>query len=74
MALDKYDNELAATTFQEGLGKFPDDPEMLYGLAKSYSTGDRSEMLPLLQKALDRNNRHIPSLLLLADHLIDAEE
>ena len=74
LALDKYDNELAAKAYQEGLVKFPDDPEMLYGLAKSFANGDRSEMLPLLQKALDRNARHVPSLLLLADHLIDAEE
>lgn len=74
LALDKYDNELAAKSFNEGLAKFPNDPEMLYGLAKSFAGGDRSEMLPLLQKALDRNERHVPSLLLLTDHLIDAEE
>ncbi len=74
LALDKYDNELAAKTFEEGLKIFPDDPEILYGLAKSYSNGDRSAMLPLLEKALERNERHIPTLLLLADHLIDAED
>ena len=74
LALEKYDNALAATSFEEGLAKFSDDPEMLYGLAKAHSTGDRSEMLPLLEKALERNARHVPSLLLLADHLIDAEE
>lgn len=74
LALDKFDNELAANTFREGLQKFPDDPEMLYGLAKALSSGDRSEMIPLLEKAVQRNERHIPSLLLLADHLIDAEE
>lgn len=74
LALDKYDSELAGKTFQEGLERFENDPELLYGLAKSYSTGDRSEMLPLLEKVLTRNERHVPTLLLLADHLIDAEE
>lgn len=74
LALDKYDNALAGQTFQAGLERFPNDPELLYGLAKSFASGDRSEMLPLLQEALDRNPRHVPSLLLLADHLIDAEE
>ncbi len=74
LALDKFDNELAANTFREGLLKFPKDPEMLYGLAKALAPGDRSEMIPLLEKALEQNERHLPSLLLLADHLIDAEE
>jgi tetratricopeptide (TPR) repeat protein len=74
LALDKYDSDLAAKTFQEGLDHFADDPDMLWGLAKAYSNGDRTQMLPVLEKALERNPRHAPSLLLLADHLIDAEE
>jgi tetratricopeptide (TPR) repeat protein len=76
LALDKYDSDLAGKTFQEGLDHFEDDPDMLWGLAKAYSSGDRtrSQMLPLLEKALGRNPRHVPTLLLLADHLIDSEE
>lgn len=74
LALDKFDQDLAAKTYEEGLKKFPDDTEMLYGLAKSYSTGDRAQMIPLIEKLLELNERHPPSLLLLADHLIDAEE
>jgi len=31
-------------------------------------------MVTYLQQALERNERHVPSLLLLADHLIDAED
>jgi tetratricopeptide (TPR) repeat protein len=74
LALTKGDFELANKTYQEGLDRFADDTEMLYGLARSFSNGDRSQMLPLLEKVLEKNARHVPSLLLLADHLIDSEE
>lgn len=74
LALEKYDSDLAAKTFQEGLDRFADDPEMLYGLAKSYSTGDRVPMVNYLEQVLTRNARHVPSLLLLSDHLIDGED
>jgi tetratricopeptide (TPR) repeat protein len=74
MALEKHDFALAADTFRLGLKKFPDDPDMEYGLAKSFETGNRAEMLAGIQAALAVNPSHIPSLLLLADHLIDAEQ
>jgi tetratricopeptide (TPR) repeat protein len=74
LALDKHDFKLAADVFRAGLKKFPDDPDLHWGLAKAYESGDRSEMLAAIQAALDVNPQHIPSLLLLADHLIDAEE
>ncbi|HZL41826.1 MAG TPA: tetratricopeptide repeat protein [Verrucomicrobiae bacterium] len=74
LALDKHDFALAADTFREGLKKFPGDPDMEYGLGRSFETGDRSEMLAAINAALAANPRHIPSLLLLASHLIDAEQ
>jgi tetratricopeptide (TPR) repeat protein len=74
LALDKDDSQLAAKTFQEGLDRFDSDPELLYGLAKSFSSGDRSQMVTYLEQVLQRNEHHVPSLLLLADHMIDAEE
>ncbi len=74
LALNKHDFTLAAKLFQEGLKKFPDDPDLLYGFAKSYSSSEREVMLRALDQALKVNPRHVPSLLLLADHLVDAEE
>ena len=74
LALDKHDFALAAETFREGLKKFPDDPDFHWGLAAAYEPGNREEMLKSIQTALDKNPRHVPSLLLLADHLIDAEQ
>jgi len=74
LALDKHDFALAAERFRAGLKKFPDDPEMESGLARAFAAGDRDQMLTHIQAALDLNPRHIPTLLLLADHLIDAEQ
>jgi tetratricopeptide (TPR) repeat protein len=74
LALGKHDFELAAKLFQEGLKKFPDDPDLLFGVAKSYATSEREVMLRTLDRALKFNPNHVPSLLLIADHLVDAEE
>ena len=74
LALDKHDFDLAAKTFQEGLKGAPIDPDFHYGLARAYADGDRATMLTEIDAALKANPRHIPSLLLLADHEIDSED
>ncbi|MBI2949660.1 MAG: tetratricopeptide repeat protein [Verrucomicrobia bacterium] len=74
LALEKYDYDLASKTFHEGLKKFRSDPDLFYGLAKAFSTGERTNLVENLDKALQHNPRHTPSLLLVADHQIDAED
>jgi tetratricopeptide (TPR) repeat protein len=74
LALDKDDAALAAKTFQEALKKFPTDPDLHCGLAQAYQATDRKQMLLALDRALEHNPNHVPSLLLLADHAIDAEQ
>jgi len=74
LALDKNDAELAAKTFSEGLKNFSEDADLHYGLARAYASGDRGAMMHELDQALEYNTNHVPSHLLLADHLIDAEE
>jgi tetratricopeptide (TPR) repeat protein len=74
LALTKEDYELAAKTFNEGIKKFPDDPDFHYGLAEAYAPSDRRRMLKEIEAALEGNTNHIPSRLLLAEHLIDAED
>lgn len=74
LALDKHDFKMAADAFRSGLEKFPDNPDLECGLAQAYETSDREEMLKALEAALAVNPRHIQSLLLLADHLIDGEQ
>jgi tetratricopeptide (TPR) repeat protein len=74
LALNKHDFSLAADVYRAGLKKFPDDPDMESGLAKAFESGDRGEMMKHIEAALAANPRHVPTLLLLVDHLIDAEQ
>ena len=74
LALDKHDSALAADAFRAGLKKFPDDPDLESGLARAFESGDQEEMFQHIEAALAINPRHVPSLLLLADHMIDAED
>ena len=74
LALDKHDFALAADSFRAGLKRFPGDPDLEYGLARAFESGDQEEMAKHLRAALTANPRHVPSLLLLANHLIDAEQ
>jgi tetratricopeptide (TPR) repeat protein len=74
LALDKQDYDLAARAFGEGLEKVPGDPELLHGLARAYAESSRGRSIELTLQALGTNPRHVPSLLLLADQEIDAED
>ena len=74
LALDKEDFKVAGETYRAGLQTFEEDPDLLYGLAMALAGSDQEEMGSLLDRALDVNPRHIPSLLKLTDHYIDAEE
>ena len=73
LALEKHDFALAATAFGEGLKQLPDDPDLNFGLARAHEEGDRKVMIAALDTALKQNPRHVPSLLLFADHRIDEE-
>jgi tetratricopeptide (TPR) repeat protein len=74
LALDKEDYGLAAKVFGEALKKFPQDPDVQFGLARAYAPNARPLMIESLEAALSSNGSHVPALLLLADHAIDAEE
>jgi tetratricopeptide (TPR) repeat protein len=74
LAIAKGDYALAERTFTEGLKRFADDSDMHFGLAQAYAPSDRRQMLDSIEAALDNNTNHVPSLLLLAEHLIDGEE
>ncbi len=74
LSLDKHDFELAAKVYREGLKRFPDDPDFHYGLARAYAPSEQIQMQGELAAALNQNTNHVPSLLLMVDHLIDAEE
>lgn len=74
LAIDKGDYALAAKTFSEGLKRFEEDPDLHFGLAQAYAPSDRRHMLDAIEAALNYNTNHVPTLLLLAEHLIDGEE
>jgi len=74
LALSKGDFELAAKSANEGLKKLPEDPDLHHALARAWQPSDRARMGKALDEALKHNTNHVPSLLLVADHLIDAEE
>ena len=74
LALDKHDYQLAAKTFTDALKKFPDDPDVQSGLARAYAGSDAERTGKAIEAALNANPNHVPAMLLLVDHLVDAEE
>ena len=74
LALEKNDLDLAAKSFQQGADLAPNDPSMALGLAQAFAPSDRVKMVENLKAALALNPHHIPSLLMLADHALDAED
>jgi tetratricopeptide (TPR) repeat protein len=74
LALRKRDRALASRTFQDGLKLFPDDPDLWHGLAASFLDGDRTKLVEYADHAIAVNPHHLPTRLLLAEHLIDAED
>lgn len=74
LAIDKHDYALASRNFQEGLRIFDDDPDLWCGLASSFLNGDRTKLVEYASRALALNPKHVPTHLLVAEHLIDTED
>jgi tetratricopeptide (TPR) repeat protein len=73
MALDKEDYALAAETLRKAPETAAQDPRFHYLLARALSAEDRAGTAKALAEALKINPRHVDSLLLQVDHLIDSE-
>ncbi len=73
LALSKSDFALAAEEFSNALRRAPTDPDVHYGLARTYEPNDDQRANESLQSALKLNPHHVPSLLFVVDHHIDAE-
>ncbi|HEV3122016.1 MAG TPA: tetratricopeptide repeat protein, partial [Isosphaeraceae bacterium] len=74
LALEKQDFGLAADTLHKAPKEAAQDPRFHYLLACAFSNDDRAQAVKELSEALKINPRHVDSLLLQADHLIDAEK
>jgi tetratricopeptide (TPR) repeat protein len=73
MALDKEDYALAADTLRKAPKDAALDPRFHYLMARALSALDRAGTAKALGEALAINPRHVDSLLLQADQLIDGE-
>ena len=73
LALDKNDFALAAKSFQAAAKKFPEDPDVWFGLARAFAPSDSEETMAALEKTLKFNPNHVGAHLLIADQQIDAE-
>jgi tetratricopeptide (TPR) repeat protein len=74
LGLQKHDYKLAATNFNAALQRFPDDPDAEYGLARAFAPSDTESMGECIAAVLKQNPNHVPAMLLLVDHLVDAEQ
>jgi tetratricopeptide (TPR) repeat protein len=74
LALDKYDYALAAETLRAAPKNAAEDPRFHYLLARAYAPDDPTRAEAALQAALAVNPRHVESLVMRVDRLIDAEQ
>ena len=74
LAIEKGDFAVAAKTLQSAEKVDATDPRTAYLLARAFETSDSEQAQDALDRALDLNSNHIPSLLLVADKAIDAED
>lgn len=73
LAIDKADFALAAQILKEARSEVGPLPRILHLSAVAYSPSDREQSGALLEEALEINPNHVPSLILRAEHAIDAE-
>lgn len=73
LALTKNDYNLAAIHFRQALELDDWDPEICWNLAQALAPSNAEASAKQLERALEINPRHIPSLLMIADNQIDGE-
>ena len=74
LALEKSDYALAAKTFEAAAKKFPEDPEVWFGIARAYAPSDLDEAGAAIEKTLKFNPNHIGAQLFIAEREIDEED
>lgn len=74
LALDKSDFQRAAQEYNAALKFEPNNPDIRHGLALAYSPSSQKTSGEHLERALDVNPMHFPSLLLQAENLINSED
>ncbi len=74
LALEKHDYAVAAKEFEQALRIAPEHPTVHWGLARAYAPSDRERAQTAIETALRINPRHVPTLLLVAEHQMDSEQ
>jgi len=74
LALAKHDYALAQETFQAALKHIPDDPDLLFGLARSIQNSNPEHFQKLMTQVLDTNPNHISAHLEQISQLIHSEQ
>jgi tetratricopeptide (TPR) repeat protein len=74
LSLAKSDNALAAETLAKAPEAAKENPQYYYLLARAYLQDDSAAATAAIESALKINPRHVPTLLLEADQLIDSEQ
>ncbi len=74
LALEKNDYQLASESLDKASRLSPDDPQIAYLSALAWQGSDPAKATLALARALQLNPNHVPSLLLRASKLIDAEQ
>ena len=73
LALEKHDYQMAAENLEVAAKLEPENPHIFYLEARAWLPSDPDKGNAALARALKLNPRHVPSLLLQVDYLIDAE-
>lgn len=73
LALLKHDYQLAAQSLSQAVKFAANNPHVFYLQARAWAESDPQRADAALAKALELNPRHVPSLLLQIDALIDSE-
>lgn len=73
LALGKDDFGLAAEYFQEAVALDDANPDVWFGISQAFGPSDGEKAKEALEKALELNPSHTPSLLALASRLMDRE-
>lgn len=73
LALAKQDLRVAAAELARARELAPDEPDILWRVARAHASSDAEAFRAALDAALEINPRHVESLLLLVDGAIDRE-
>lgn len=74
LALEKNDFAEAAKSIEQAAELQPNNPHVHFLTARAWESSDPEKVNAAIDKALELNPKHVPTLLFQVDHLIDGEK